>query len=603
VIQSLRSANMPSEKPSAAPQPTQRPPDPQASAVQDELRRVYIQQGARTPYIAFLVIGALSWTLHREIPLPVLAGWATLILALLVLRWALCVFLGRADVPPEQLLPRMRAIVALRLLAALTMGSAAVMWFPKILLFDKMIFMVGALAWYATTVIVSLANPISALAFGVFLLGPIALAWTLQESTMGLFVALFTVAIVFFVRQATDGAHAAMRAAIRSRLREEDLARRLERHSAELENAMLAKSRFLAAASHDLRQPVTSMSLLVSAMLASRNEQTMRQVASKLEAPMQALEDILSSLLEVSRLEAGVIKLQRRACSAVDIVAPLLEEYRPRAAAKRLRLNAKVPDLALFTDPDMIRRILRNLLDNAVKFTDVGSVRLELAADGESLVIAVTDTGRGVPKEQHGQVFEDYFQGDNPQRDRRQGMGLGLAIVRRAVGMLGGDITLESIPEKGSRFEVRLPDAVDHFRDAVSVSARSRQPDRQLPAHNVLVVEDDQMVVDAIATLFRTLGINARYALDGEDAFTQTALGRFVPDLALVDFGLPGAMDGITVVQRLRSRLPNCTFLLVTGDTSPEVLRRAADAGVPILHKPVNIQRLNEKLDELGVGV
>ena len=249
-----------------------------------------------------------------------------------------------------------------------------------------------------------------------------------------------------------------------------------------------------------------------------------------------------------------------------------------------------------------MRRVLRNLVDNALKFTDVGSVRIEARADLDVLVLRVIDTGRGIAANLRARVFEDYFQGDNPHRDRRQGLGLGLAIVRRLVQLLGGEVKVHSEIGRGATFEVRLPHAIDPAGLATGPGQQSTSRQPRLSVSRVLIVEDDELVIDAIATLFRTLGIEANYALDSDDALMQTTLGRFMPDIALVDFGLPGSMDGIALIRQLRVRLPRCVFLLITGDTRPEVIRRAADAGIETLHKPLSVDRLNEKLNALGIG-
>ena len=574
--------------------------DPYAARVREDLRRVYIRQGARAPLMAFLAIAAIVWILHGAIPTPWMVVWAALSTTLVGLRWGLCFLYSRADSSTERLAERMRIIVTLRVASGLCVGLVAPLWFPDLTLFHEMMFMVVCLGWYATTLVVSLASPISAMVFGVGLLGPTVYAWATHESTEGIVVALLTVGMILFMRQSTENAYAVMRAAIRSRLREEELARGLEQQRAELESAMRAKSQFLAAASHDLRQPVTSMNLLLSALVASRDEASMRGVATKLEAPLQALEEILSTLLEVSRLEAGIVEVSLRGCNIRDIIAPLIAEYAPRAGAKQIRLDASVPDLTLHTDPDLVRRMLRNLLDNAIKFTDRGTVRIEARRERpNTLALSVVDTGAGISWEDQRRVFDDYFQTDNPQRDRRHGLGLGLAIVRRLGELLGGTVTLHSELHRGSRFDVRLPDAIEVSFQRRSRSTVNNPAEVSLGVARVLVVEDDPLVVDAMATLFNTLGVEARFAVDAADAMRQTALGRFIPDLALVDFGLPGPQDGISLVRALRPRLPRCTFLLVTGDTRPEVIRRAADAGVPMLHKPVSVAQLKDKLHVL----
>ena len=575
--------------------------DPYAQRVREELRRVYIQQGTRTPLLGLGSIFFLAWVFHPAIPPKWLAAWASVALVLVVLRWGLCVLYSRtAEASREDLLRRMHRIAGLRIAAGACFGVVGPLWFPALSSYQELIFMVVSLGWYATTLLVSLASPIAALGFGIALLGPMSLAWIVSASPGGLTVGITTLALLVLLRQATDNAHAVVRAAIRSHLREQELARGLEQQRQDLEAAMRAKSQFLAAASHDLRQPVTSMNLLMSALAASRDEAAVRTVAAKFEAPLNALEQILSTLLEVSRLEAGIVEVNSRNCELREILTPVLAEYVPRAAAKGIGLDSSLPDFQLRTDPDLVQRILRNLLDNAIKFTESGNVSVQARRElPDTLVLAVADTGVGISWADQRRVFDDYFQTDNPHRDRGHGLGLGLAIVQRLVTLLGGRVTLYSQPRRGSRFEIWLPGVV--LASGV-VRAPTGEPARAGPSlavSRVLVVEDDHLVVDAMAALFNAIGVEARFALDADDAMRQTALGRFMPDLALVDFGLPGRRDGIALVQSLRLRLPGCVFLLVTGDTRPEVIRRATDAGIPILHKPITIEQLSDKLSSL----
>lgn len=594
---------MAAQPPNDPRQASPRSADRYSAPVAAELQRVFIAQGADFPFLPLLIVGVLAWSLRNVVAPTNLMPWTTVAGALLLLRWGTCVNFSRGTLPVETVGRRLRLVVLLLCAIGAWASSPSLLWFPKIPSTERLVITIAFFGWYASSMVLSVASPVSAFLFGLSLLGPVALAWIIAGGPASLTLALLSIAMIFFVRRASDNAHLAMREAIAAKLREEDLVRRLEQHSRELQSAMAAKTQFLAAASHDLRQPVTSMNLLLSALNASRDEKSLRAVAAKLEAPLKALEEILSSLLEMSRLEAGTIEVQRRVCSAHEIVEPLVAEYMPRASAKRLRLDAAIGHLRLSTDPELVRRIVRNLLDNAIKFTDAGSVRIDVQSDASTLVLGVTDTGRGVPESQQQRIFDDYFQADNPHRDRRAGLGLGLAIVRRLVGLLGGHVHLFSQPGRGSAFEVRIPNAVEPA-DAIGPRPHDAGVVRRarFAVSNVLVVEDDQLVVDAIGTLFRALGIDARYAADADDALIQTSLGRFVPDLALVDFGLPGTRDGISLIRELRTRLPNCAFLLITGDTRPEVIRRAAEAGIATLHKPLSVERLNEKLESLGIG-
>ncbi len=575
------------------------PEDPHSEAISAELHCIFLKHGRRFPFAILIVVWLLVFITLESSSSRLLLTWGGAVSALAIIRQVLCVIYANAGSTPQLLRRRLHIVVTVWVLGGLVVGAGALIWFPVLSLEERIVFSIAYLAAYTGAVVVSLSSPTSSFLFGTGVLGPLAFAWMLNARAPGLMIALILLTMLIYVREASGDAYDAIRAAIRSKLREEELVRRMEQHGVELETAMRAKSQFLAAASHDLRQPVTSMNLLLSALFASRDAQAVRSVAAKFEAPLRALEEILSSLLEVSRLEAGIIEVHRRTCAPDEIIGPVVAEFKPRAVGRRLNLRATHEDVELFTDPELVRRILRNLVDNAIKFTDEGSIQIDLRAEGSAMLLAVTDSGRGIPKEIQGRVFDDYFQGDNPHRDRAQGLGLGLSIVRRLVGLLGGEAKLTSAAGHGSRFDLRLPNAIAPYQAGGRSAGRVARYGTRLSVANILVVEDDRLVVEAMSTLFRALGIEARFALDGDEALMITALGRFIPDVALVDYGIPGTIDGIALIREMRVRLARCVFVLVTGDTRPEVLRRAADSGIAVLHKPITVEQLNEKLEEL----
>jgi CheY-like chemotaxis protein len=237
-----------------------------------------------------------------------------------------------------------------------------------------------------------------------------------------------------------------------------------------------------------------------------------------------------------------------------------------------------------------------------VKFTDRGEVRLAATSDGETLTLRVSDTGRGIPEGVRDRIFEDYFQGDNPHRDRSAGLGLGLSIVRRLVALLDGSIRLESEPGRGSAFELSVPAPLASARGAAAQRSDVMQAPRQLPFHSVLVVDDDELVRDSMATLLEPYGVDVRFASNAGEALALVERDEFRPRAAVLDFGLPGGIDGIALAAALRERLPAVRTLLITGDTRPELLRRASDEGIAVLHKPFTAARLAAALEGLAEG-
>ncbi|GAA4411476.1 hybrid sensor histidine kinase/response regulator [Quisquiliibacterium transsilvanicum] len=559
-----------------------------------ELYRVLIAQAAQVP-MWVLLLPVLSLFVGDHVSREHRIGWGVLIALSLLIRWVLARIFRSADLADAALRSRARVLSGILVFTGLAAGLAPVIWFPELLQIERAVITVAFFGWFAAAVVVSLVHPLSAYLFGMALLGPLSVAWAAYGGYPGLLVAIITLMLLFSVRQTVGAAHRAIRDAIRARLREAELSQRLEERGRELESAMGVKSAFLAAASHDLRQPVTSMSLLLSAMQAARDEQAMRAVAEKLDAPLQALEEILSSLLEMSRLESGVVRLDSRACVPAEIVIALEAEYLPRAQAKGLHLRVVGGDFAAFTDPELLKRVLRNLIENALKFTDAGGVSVEASRNGSDMQFVVSDTGRGIPPEAIEHIFDDYFQAENPHRNRGQGLGLGLAIVRRLLDLLGGTVSVVSELGRGTRFSVTVPGAQADAELFPAHATRVRWA-TSLDVSSMLVVEDDRLIIDAMRTVAESLGIDARFASDAEGALALTALGRFMPEVALVDFGLPGSMDGIATILAMRERLRDCRFLLVTGDTRAEVIGRAAQLGISTLHKPISVERIAEAL-------
>jgi signal transduction histidine kinase/CheY-like chemotaxis protein len=581
---------------------TQPQADPYAAPVRIELYRLFIRQCGRVPLGVILLIPMLFYMLREQIPLAQRIVWAVPVAAGLIARWHLARRFQSLEESPERLANRARLLTGLWALTGLAASLGPFIWFPSMLLVDRALFSIGYMAWYAGAVVVSLVSPVSAFLFGACLLAPLAFGWTFYGGEIGVAIGLVFLVLLFFVRLSVDDAYDALRGAIRSRLREESLGRSLEQRGHEVESAMRARTQFLAAASHDLRQPVTSMNLLLSAMVGAKDEQSLRAVAAKFEAPLQALDEILSSLLEVSRLEAGTVRVERRPCNLRDLIIGVQIEYTPRATAKHIGIRTGVPNLSVVTDPELLRRILRNLVDNAVKFTDEGSVQITASASGSVLTLRVSDTGRGIPDDARARIFDDYFQADNPQRDRRQGLGLGLSIVRGLVELLHGRIEVQSKPGKGTLFTVRLP--------VLAVRA-AREPDVRfdasapldIPFDTVLVVDDDPLVREAFATLMEPAGIDVEFAANAEEALALLDRAGSEPQLAIIDFGLPGQMDGISLIGELRRRLPALLTLLVTGDTRPAVIRRAAEAKVSVLHKPFTASQFAAMLERIAPNV
>ena len=363
------------------------------------------------------------------------------------------------------------------------------------------------------------------------------------------------------------------------------------------ERAHHARSRFFAAASHDLRQPLHALSLFVAALKA-RNQQTEAQtLIENIEASTAALELLFNALLDISRLDAGTIEVHPVHFPLQKMLCDLEQQFGAVAAERRLRLRFRPCDITLYSDPLLIERIMVNLIANAIRYTDDGGVLVACRRRGRMVRLSVIDTGRGIPPDQQESVFHEFVQLHNPARDRSKGLGLGLAIVSRLGRLLGHRVDLRSRPDHGSMFSLDVPcgDA-SLIRPPAPASAPGPIPADAL----VLLVDDESAILRGMAELFDNWNIDLVTARSANEAVQWLdSLGR-VPDVIVSDFRLPDDTDGIEVITRLRQKFGrDIPAILVTGDTAPDTILRISQAGFPLLHKPLRPAKLRALLTHL----
>lgn len=348
--------------------------------------------------------------------------------------------------------------------------------------------------------------------------------------------------------------------------------------------ANLAKSKFLAAASHDLRQPIHALGLFLAVLQGTRLSEEQAQVLGNAQSVNEASSEMLDTLLDFSRIEAGVVELQTSAFRLQTLLDKLENEFAPQAEAKGLVYRSRDSDLVLLSDPGLVELILRNLIGNAIRYSDHGGVLVGCRARGASASIEVWDTGIGIPPGQLEAIFREFHQLGNTERDRRKGLGLGLAIAEGLARSLGHTITVDSRPMRGSVFRLQVPLA-QQWADVPpdDVAVWQAPVPRQL---RLLVLEDDESVRQGMCQLLRQFGWQCEAVETVEEALEAVAHQR--PDLFICDYRLRGALTGVEAIEAVRARLGGHTpALLITGDTDPERLRDAHASKVQLLNKPV----------------
>lgn len=388
------------------------------------------------------------------------------------------------------------------------------------------------------------------------------------------------------------------------------LTRRLgeERESAIAANA--SKTRFLAAASHDLRQPLHTVGLLVDILREDLPPGGSRALAERVHQATRSMETLFDGLLDISRLDAGNVPVAREVVSLRRIASSLQTKYEPLAAQKGLSLAFEDLDLRLETDPILLERILGNLIDNAIKYTDRGAVTLRAKRIGLTGRIEVADTGRGIPAEFEHQVFEEFFQIGNPERDRSKGLGIGLSIVRRSAALLEHPIAVKSTPGVGSVFSIDVPLARESTLPRAELSTDSARSAAYADAVRglfVLVIDDEREVREAMTLVLEAWGCRALCVSSGAEAVEQLTAHLRAPDLILSDHRLRGGEQGLDAIARVRKACGHdVAAIIITGDLDSADLDGVREAGIPLARKPINGPRLRQLMAEAigrsGVG-
>jgi signal transduction histidine kinase/ActR/RegA family two-component response regulator len=372
----------------------------------------------------------------------------------------------------------------------------------------------------------------------------------------------------------------------------------IERDRAEVASA--GKTRFFAAASHDLRQPLHALSINATTLglLANRSDDVrLKDVSRGIDSALSQSQSLLDGLLDISRLDARAVEANLEPMDIGALLKGIHDEYQALAAQKGLSLELTVEPESVWglSDIDQLNRVVGNLVSNAVKFTSSGIVTLEARLNGSQVVLRVSDTGPGIPVDEQVKVFEEFYQSGNPSRDRAQGMGLGLAIVKRTCELLAIDLELNSEPGAGTSFLLRFASAPARVPGPVAQTPPTEEVTGQRCGSSALVLDDEQQVVDSVAGYLSALGWSVRCGATGADGIAALDAG-FMPDVLVVDYRLRNE-TGLDVIASLRRRLPGLPAVIITGDTAPDRLRELTLQANAVLHKPVNGRELSRALE------
>jgi PAS domain S-box-containing protein len=370
------------------------------------------------------------------------------------------------------------------------------------------------------------------------------------------------------------------------------------------ESANITKTRFLAAASHDLRQPIQAISLFSDALGRTELNAEQKTLTRFLSMSVRSLGELLYALLDISKLDAGLVRPQMKAVPVEEVFMTIDEEFSTLARQQNLRFKLFYPfkELCLLTDQGLLLSVLRNLIDNAFKYTKSGGVLVGARKRSGDAVIQVWDTGIGIEAKYGEKVFDECFQIDNPLQDRTKGLGIGLSIARRMAGLLRGSVTFRSRPGRGTVFEIVLPLAAapeSAGRKALPVPQADGVSDDSgvdLRGWRVVVVEDDPVVAKSIELLLQAMAVSVSVFTSAESALDSPDI--MAADFYISDFSLPG-INGLQLLDTIQQRSPlPIDAVLLTGETSPERIRLATSSRWRVLFKPAELAQLMDVMSK-----
>ena len=601
----------PAHPPKPAPQAGALPAVELAERVRGEQVRILYEQ---LPYsitgttIAVVFLAALMWDLASR---NAIVGWVLCMAANQAWRLALFFRFRTLRIEAHDVDRWAQYWAAGSLISGCLWGAASFLFFvpdsPAHQAF-LIVLLFGVVA--AAVMLIGMHMP-SFYGFVVPALLPIVLR-NLIEGGTGHFVLAFvatvtTAAILSFGRNYNR----TLMESLRNRFENEALAHRLAQQNLELERARVAadaarsdaeianrsKTQFFAAASHDLRQPLHALGLFAAALAEKVHDPEVQQVVHSINASVDALEGLFNELLDISKIDAGVVKPVLSHFALAPLLERLRMDFEPEAFERRLALRVVPTRHFVYSDPVLLERILRNLIANALRYTWQGGVLVGVRRRGRELSIEVWDTGVGIDPEDRERVFEEFYQVGNPERNSRKGLGLGLSIVKRLAQLLGTRAAVRSVPGRGSVFRIRVP--LGREPEVPQAAQRTGRADTgDLADRVIVVIEDEPAVRQGMEVLLKGWGASVVACAAVPEALERAAALAGAPDLIIADYRLREGGVGTQAIRALRARFGSeIPAIIVSGSTTPVHLEEAREMDAHLLLKPVMPAKLRSLIN------
>jgi len=416
-------------------------------------------------------------------------------------------------------------------------------------------------------------------------LGPSLGVWAVSANS--LLLASLAAAFLMALLRLTLNQNDSLALFLAVRFNNEDLVGQLRSQIEVAARANQEKTRFVASAAHDLRQPLHALGMFCAALEQQLQDTPQRPLVRNMMNAIEALEGSFGAMLDISRLDAGVVQAAPQTFPIREVFRRLYQQFGGDAEARGLSLRFRATRRIVRSDPLLLERVLANLVQNALRYTRTGGVLVAARRHPRGVALEVWDTGVGIPEDKREMIFREFYQIDNPERDRGRGLGMGLAIVQRLCNLLEHPLEVSSTVGRGSVFRVVVP-AGDASAIDTPTSEADTLPPRKLGVVTVLLIDDELAIRDATRELLRPLHVDVLTAGTIAEAVELAGEARDRLDLILSDWRLRGQENGVQAVRAVRAVAGEATpAMLITGDTSPELLKLAHESGLVILHKPL----------------
>lgn len=574
--------------------------------IERERLMLVCRQWVRSPYFAAVTSAYIVYLLWGpQSNRVLLIAWAATVVGLLFARLPLCYWILAQDKSLGDVRRWSRLLTATAFINGVAGGAAGWLFFEGTGLQNDAFLTMILGCWSAAAISTAGAYPITFYLFVVPFLLPVTVQWFAMGGDVGVplgsLLVLFCLLEVSFAR---DSGKMTLEA-VRLKFANIDLIGKLERSNEEAQHqrdraeaANLAKSRFLEAASHDLRNPLHAIGIYSRLLKDVARRGKAAVFAEDIATSVQALDSLFESLLDISRLDTGDIRANLERFPANRVLGRVAREANAKARAKGLDFRYVETHEVLVSDPLLFEQIVRNLVENALRYTPRGSVDVGMAVQGTNLVLTVSDTGPGIPVSEREAIFESYYRSDSARKQGTKGRGLGLAIVKRACGLLGAEISIDASPSGGSCFSISFPGRVEQGEAGRGVGGDDFVPDAHAPlvGVSILFVDDDPEIRWAMDKLLTAWGCTSMVASSVGEALCA-AKGMNAPlDLVISDLKLASGETGIAAIESVKTVFPQVGGLLVTGEISADLLEDARASRIEVLRKPVIPERLLESI-------